>query len=167
MNPKSPTSGGGRRDQPGDYEVGYARPPLSTQFKTGGVGNPKGRPKKKRTVGQMIEDALMARVTLEENGKRKTMTAQEVIIKNLVHAAARRDMKAVQAIFSLRDRYQDRPNTTLEIEELETNDRAIIEEYLRNVSGTNVEPTCPAADQSARDDAESHTADGASDAAED
>jgi hypothetical protein len=31
-------------DDPG-YEVGYGKPPQSTQFKKGKSGNPKGRPK--------------------------------------------------------------------------------------------------------------------------
>jgi Family of unknown function (DUF5681) len=35
-----------------DYEVGYARPPVATRFQAGGVGNPKGRPKKTKTVAQ-------------------------------------------------------------------------------------------------------------------
>ena len=55
----------------------------------GGVGNPKGRPKSNKSVGQMIEDALMTKVKVEENGKSRIMTAQEFIFRNLVRAAAR------------------------------------------------------------------------------
>jgi hypothetical protein len=37
----------------------------------------------------------MIRVKLEENGRTRTVTAQEVIVRNLVNAAARRDLKAI------------------------------------------------------------------------
>jgi hypothetical protein len=31
--------------RPGDYEVGYAKPPVKTRFAPGQSGNPRGRPK--------------------------------------------------------------------------------------------------------------------------
>jgi hypothetical protein len=69
-----------------DYEVGFGRPPVATRFKPGNKGNPKGRPKKRPTVGQIIEGSLMTKVTVVENGRSKTMTAQEVIIRKLICA---------------------------------------------------------------------------------
>jgi len=35
----------GREAGPTQYKVGYKRPPVSTRFKAGRSGNPKGRPK--------------------------------------------------------------------------------------------------------------------------
>ena len=32
-------------ERSGDYEVGYGKPPVNTQFKPGQSGNPKGRPR--------------------------------------------------------------------------------------------------------------------------
>ena len=82
----------------------------------------------------------MTRVRIEENGRSKTMTAQEVIIRNLVHAAARRDTRAIHLLFTLRERYQDSPETTLNPTELESEDRKILEEYLAMLptNGTDV-----------------------------
>jgi hypothetical protein len=116
-----------------DYEVGYGRPPASTRFRAGGVGNPKGRPKRAKTVGQIIEDAMMTPVKIEVNGKPKTMTAQEVIIRNLVHSAARGDTRAIHALFVLKARYQDSADTTLVPSDLDADDRKIIDEYLAKV----------------------------------
>jgi hypothetical protein len=72
----------------------------------------------------------MTRVRIEENGRSKTMTAQEVIIRNLVHAAAHRDTRAIHLLFALRERYQDSPETTLNPSDLASEDRKILEEYL-------------------------------------
>jgi Family of unknown function (DUF5681) len=112
-----------------DYEVGYGRPPVVTRFQVGGVGNPKGRPKETKTVGQIIQAALMTRVKIEENGRIRFATAQEVIIRNLVHAAARRDTRAIHTLFALRDRYQDSLETMLDPSQLDVDDRKIIDEY--------------------------------------
>jgi hypothetical protein len=118
------------RNRVGDYEVGYRCPPVATRFKLGGVGNPKGRPKMTKTVGQTIQEALMTRITIEENGRSRTVTALEVIIRNLVHAAARRDTKAIHALFALKARYQDSAETSVDPDDLELEDRKIIEEHL-------------------------------------
>jgi hypothetical protein len=126
----------------GDYEIGYGRPPVATRFRPGGVGNPKGRPKRAKPVGQIIHDAMMTPVRIEVNGKPKTMTAQEVIIHNLVRNAARGDAKAIHTLFALRARYQESTETTLMPSDLAASDRKIIEEYLAKVSD-NTAPAAP------------------------
>jgi hypothetical protein len=120
-----------------DYEVGYGRPPMATRFRPGGIGNPKGRPKKQKPVGQSIEAALMTRVTIEVNGRPRIVTALEVIIRNLVSAAARGDTRAINTLFTLRDRYQDSAETTLDPAELAAEDRKIIDEYFAELSANH------------------------------
>jgi hypothetical protein len=129
--PRTPRGSGGTGKGAGrDYEVGYGRPPVATRFQPGGIGNPKGRPRKQKSVGKIIQEALMIRVTIEENGRSRTMTAQEVIIRNLVNAAARRDVRAIHALFALKERYEDSSETTLDPAELRPEDQEIIEGYL-------------------------------------
>ena len=55
-----------------------------------GPGNP--RPSARHRGDALI----MIRVKLEENGRTRTVTAQEVIVRNLVNAAARRDLERRQ-----------------------------------------------------------------------
>jgi hypothetical protein len=50
--------------------VGYGRPPRSTRFKPGQSGNPKGRPKGVQSLGAILDKALAARVSVQENGRR-------------------------------------------------------------------------------------------------
>jgi len=116
--------------RPKNYAVGWGRPPAASKFKVGNVAAlKKGRPKKTRTVGQIIESALMTKVTVMENGRSKTMTAEEVIIRKLTLDAAGGDKRAIQTLFSLRDRYQDSNETTLDSADLQSDDQKILDDY--------------------------------------
>jgi Family of unknown function (DUF5681) len=136
-----------------DYPVGYGRAPVSGRWKPGQSGNPKGRKKLPKTVGKTIEEALMRKVTIEEDGRRVRLTVQEVIIRNLVNAAARRDLKAVITLFRLRDHYQDSNEMILNPAELDPNDQAIIEEYLKKAQTASTSPG-PQASTETRPDSE-------------
>jgi hypothetical protein len=115
------------------YDIGYGRAPISGRWKRGESGNPKGRKKGLKTVAKAIDDALMRKLTVEEDGRRVRLTVQEVIIRNLVNAAARRDLKAILTLFRLKDHYQDSNEKILNPAELDPNDQAIIEEYLKRL----------------------------------
>jgi hypothetical protein len=157
-------SGPGSSRQPPtgeDYEVGYGRPPVGTRFKLGDIGNPKGRPRKKKTVGQTLQEALMMRIRLEVNGRWKTMTAQELMIQNLVRSAARGNTRDMRLVFALIDRYQDSPETTLNLTELESEDRKILEEYLAmQTKGGTDSASEPPADNTDQDTDENKPTDG-------
>jgi Family of unknown function (DUF5681) len=116
---------GGREPGP-DYAVGYKRPPIATRFRPGGVGNPKGRPKKRKTVGLIIEEGLTTRIRIEKNGRSKAL---EHIIAKLIEAAAAGDMRAISTVFALEHRYKHSPETTLNMEELDGQDREILATY--------------------------------------
>ena len=80
----------------------------------------------------------MTRIKVVENGHSRTVTAQELIILNLIRAAARGDIKAIHALFSMRDRYQDSKETTLDPAELDAEDRKIIEEHLAGLRPSDI-----------------------------
>jgi hypothetical protein len=117
-----------------DFEVGYGRPPVATRFQPGNKCNPRGRRKQKKTAGQLIEEAMNEKVRIVVEGKTKIMTKQQVVIHNLVNAAARGDHKAIHTLFALRARYQESTQTTVNPSDLDANDRSIIEAFLANAS---------------------------------
>ena len=64
-------------DTSDDYEVGYAKPPKSTQFKKGISGNPAGRPKKPRDFGSALLQQGGTLIKITENGRSKWVTKME------------------------------------------------------------------------------------------
>ena len=124
----------GRHSGTGDYEVGYARPPVATRFPPGRSGNPRGRPKGAKSVGQVLRAALSRRVVIHENGRAKRIRLQEAIIQGLVHDAARRNLNATKLLFALMDRYGDIGVAAINTNELEAEDRAIIAGYLAAIN---------------------------------
>ena len=63
-----------------DYDVGYGKPPKKSQFKKGQTGNPKGRPKKKKSRKELFDEAWNDEITV--NGKK--MTRSEAFVISLV-----------------------------------------------------------------------------------
>jgi len=100
-----------------NYEVGYAKPPRHTQFKKGQSGNRKGRPHGAKNVATVLEQALGERVTITENGRRKSVTKMEVILKRLVNKAAQGDHRSTQLLIAYTEKHQasnaERPVPTI------------------------------------------------------
>src|SRR5215471_14569739 len=71
-----------------EYEVGHGRPPKHTRFKLGTSGNPKGRPRSRKNLATVFDAASNERVSVTENGKRKTITILEAIMKQVTRKAA-------------------------------------------------------------------------------
>lgn len=62
--------------------VGYRQPPVSSRFKKGQSGNPRGRPRN-RTRQLPYDTVLGQMVTIREDGKEKRVTAAEAFILRL------------------------------------------------------------------------------------
>jgi hypothetical protein len=114
----------------GETGVGYASPPRETRFQPGRSGNPKGRPKKKRTIDAMLQDALSRPVYLQEGGKKRKLTAQEAIILRLVSDATR-DPRALKILLPMIERYGGTSATSIDMKELVREDQELLEAYLK------------------------------------
>ncbi len=113
----------------GEYEVGYGRPPVASRFRPGRSGNPRGRPKGLKSIGQLLQEALHRRVVVNENGRARRIRLQDAIIQGLVNDAARRNHNALRLLFSLLDRYGPSSQTAIDAIGLGTDDSAIIASY--------------------------------------
>jgi Family of unknown function (DUF5681) len=79
------------------HGVGYGKPPESGRFRAGASGNPKGRPKRKRTpLAEIIKNALNAPIEYRERGRTKVATFRELSLKTLVDHAVNGDLGAAE-----------------------------------------------------------------------
>jgi Family of unknown function (DUF5681) len=82
----------------GNYETGYGKPPQRARFRKGQSGNPRGRPRGAKNLATVMDEALGERVAITENGRRKTATKLQVIVKQMVNKAAQGDYRSTQLL---------------------------------------------------------------------
>jgi Family of unknown function (DUF5681) len=95
------------------YEVGYGKPPRSTQFQKGVSGNPKGRPKKALDFDHELLRQSKDSVTINENGKRRRVSKHELVIKQLIHKAISGNIPATRTYL---DRHQIASEKVVQLE---------------------------------------------------
>jgi hypothetical protein len=83
------------------YEIGYRRPPASGQFKKGASGNPKGRPKGSSNFLTLLDKELAQKIVVSENGKKKTLTRLQAMVKRIVAGALQGDQKQLLALVEI------------------------------------------------------------------
>ena len=83
-----------------DYEVGYGKPPKTTQWKPGRSGNPKGRPKKIKDFDKLLDRELSETVRVTDGGESKLLPKRDLIVKRLVNEALKGDRAALKLVLS-------------------------------------------------------------------
>lgn len=85
----------------GAYDVGYGKPPVKSRFQSGKSGNPRGRPKGARNkppgeerLAAIVLDEARRSITLNEGGKRTTMTMARAITRRITLSAAQGNARA-------------------------------------------------------------------------
>ncbi len=95
-------AGDPRRGENADaYAVGFGKPPEHSRFRKGRSGNPKGRPRGSKNLGTLLAEALDEPVVVKEDGKRRTITKREAVIKQLVNRSAGADLAAIRMLLGM------------------------------------------------------------------
>jgi hypothetical protein len=113
------------------YAVGYGRPPRHNQFRKGNAGS-RGRTKGSKTLATLVMSTLNEPVTVNENGRRKTITKLRASLKQLVNKAAAGDPRALQLLLvTVRQIEQpEAPARTMIVNEA---DRQVIEQVVARI----------------------------------
>ena len=83
------------------YEIGYRKPPKSTQFKPGQSGNPSGKKKAPKSNDQIFQDILSTKLKVTKNGDTKQVETREIIAQQIINSAAKSDMPAIRLLTQL------------------------------------------------------------------
>jgi hypothetical protein len=84
------------------YRVGRGRPPLHTRFAPGKSGNPRGRPKGRKSSATILDELLSRKVPVGEGRNRRSMTMEEVMIRRICQKAANGELKYVELVLRLK-----------------------------------------------------------------
>lgn len=95
---------------PGDYEVGYGKPPKKSRYAPGVSGNPRGRRKQKSDENgpslelyRALNKSLDKKVTVSGHGRRKKTTLREYFVEKYIQAVLN-DPRAFVHFFKLIER---------------------------------------------------------------
>jgi hypothetical protein len=119
---------------PGDYEVGYGKPPRHTRFQKGRSGNPRGRPRGSKNLAGLLVAALNKPVVVVENGKRRTMTKRDLVLAQLVNQSAKADLRATKILIGILQDVERRAAPVAETSAFSTAaDREIVERLIARI----------------------------------
>ena len=90
-------------------DVDYGKPPKEHQFKKGKSGNPKGRPKAKTNLRDIVDQVFFTGQLRKINGKKVNITGFEASCLKLQERAFKGDLAAIRLLLNttLRMHYQD------------------------------------------------------------
>jgi hypothetical protein len=113
-------------------DVGYGRPPREHRFKPGQSGNPKGRPKGRRSENQMLEELMSRKMTIREGDRVRKISLREVIYHGIAEEAVKKkNLKAAAFLF---DRAALAKLAQPEHRELGEDDKAVLLAYAEKFS---------------------------------
>ena len=122
------------RDEEGDYQVGYGKPPRHTRFKKGQSGNPRGRPPGAKNLSTLLNEALNEMVVVTDNGGRKRITKRQASLKQLVNEAAKGKWPALRLLLDLLQDIEQRTAPQTEQSLLGLADEKVIEQLKARLS---------------------------------
>ena len=87
---------------PGQYDVGYGRPPVHSRFPPGQSGNPAGRRKGQPTPQETVVKEGARLVKIKRGDTVESITKHEAIIRRLYQSAMEGDIAAARLLLSWR-----------------------------------------------------------------
>jgi hypothetical protein len=110
-------------------DIGYGRPPREHRFKPGQSGNPKGRPKGRKSEDQILQELFSRMMTIREGDRVRKISLREVIYHGIAEKAVKKkDLKAAAFLF---DRAALAKLNQSEHRQLTEDDRTVLDAYAK------------------------------------
>ncbi len=90
---------------PGNYKVGYGKPPKNDRWKKGQSGNSKGRPKGVKNMETVVRQEAYSKIEIKEGGKTYELTKVEALMKRMMAKGIQGDNKAASIALALMEKY--------------------------------------------------------------
>lgn len=120
------------------YEIGYGKPPRKSQFKPGQSGNPKGRPKGRKSFSTILVEELSERLIVKEGCKTRRLTKMEAVVKQLVSKALKGDPRALAELLrQIKMHLPDETGEDAHALPASESDLALLEDLMRRSSQKN------------------------------
>jgi hypothetical protein len=120
--------------KPKNPEVGYCRPPVENQFKPGQSGNPKGRPKGRKSEAKMLDEVLQRKVAIREAQGRRKITVLEAILHRFAEDSLKGNTKSAAFLLG---RYAATTAIGQDAPELSADDKAVMDGFLKDFLAAN------------------------------
>jgi hypothetical protein len=123
------------RDNEGDYEVGYGKPPLHTRFKQGRSGNPRGRSRDEKNLSTLLNEALNEPVVVTENSGLKRISKRQAAFKQLVNEAAKGNWRALKLLVDILQDIERRAEPQTQESSFSLADEKVIAQWKARLQG--------------------------------
>ncbi len=115
-----------------EEEIGYGKPPKKHQFKKGTSGNPRGRPKGKKSFAARFQKFLDEKITVNINGRPEKLTKEDAFLKRVINDAIAGKPGATNQLISLKQMVSAMPNTEgMSASERNKLDQALLESFMQ------------------------------------
>ncbi len=118
------------------YKVGYGRPPKETRFRPGRSGNPRGRPKKPKSIRERFARELERKIPVREGEKVRKIPKIDLWVRSIIASAIKGSHQASRILIEMRAASDDEIAQGIAeqtIEELTAEDLEILDRYLARV----------------------------------
>jgi len=113
--------------KPESKSASYRNPPEHSRFKPGQSGNPLGRPKKRKSVADELNEELNVVIPVREGTRTIEMTKARAIARELLRLAIGGDLRAATIVVSCAGRLS---NSDEPIQETTPDDVALIDDFV-------------------------------------
>jgi hypothetical protein len=114
-----------------DYRVGKYRPPPEHRWPPGQSGNPRGRPKGRKSSDTILREILDRKLKVSMNGRVRSVSVRELMLTRFADAALKGDIKCASFLLQ-RDDVAQADQTQQQRPESALSDREIIEAFLKS-----------------------------------